>query len=209
MRDFSFYEQVGIILPGVVLVVGLSLIIPELRPYAPTPETDLGALGILLVVAYAAGHLVAGVGNFVERVFWFPFGGMPSNWVIGAKPRLLTSAQIQTLRTRLKSRCSLDVDLATIGQADWDKCFQQLYRDALVNAPGRIEVFNGNYGLNRGLASALLVVLAVALAKCALDLQTGLIVGAMTALMLYRMHRFGRHFAREVLLGFLNLLDQK
>lgn len=74
----------------------------------------------------------------------------------------------------------------------------------LVNNPGRIETFNGNYGLNRGIAAALLCLAAVVgtMSPNRWLLALGFVLVAV--IYVYRMQRFGIHFAKEVYLGFLN-----
>ena len=81
MKNLSFYEQAGIVVPGAVLLFGLFLIQPDLHDILAKDGITIGALGIFILLAYATGHLVAALGNVLEKVLWWPFGGMPSNWV--------------------------------------------------------------------------------------------------------------------------------
>lgn len=80
--------------------------------------------------------------------------------------------------------------------------------NAALEAAGRgslIQTFNGNCGPNRGIASGLLVVLAVAPAVPPLN---GLVpCGVLVAIGLAasRMHRFGTHCGRELFVLFLQL----
>src|SRR5688572_1244639 len=94
MRDMSLYEHLGILLPGSLLLFGLTVLIPEFIAYKPTAETELGGFGLFVIFAYVTGHVAAAFGNVLEKVYWLPWGGMPSNWVIGDKPRILTAVQI-------------------------------------------------------------------------------------------------------------------
>jgi hypothetical protein len=69
----------------------------------------------------------------------------------------------------------------------------------------RVETFNGNYGLNRGLSAAML---ALALGSLLLEPKrwvVSLILAFLGAVYLYRMHRFGVHYARELYNQFLLL----
>src|SRR5262249_32524865 len=97
------------------------------------------------------------------------------------------------------------VDLKTSTTKDWEPLFRQLYRDVLVNNPGRVEVFNGNYGLNRGLGSAFVVLAALFAAAPPHRWLAALVLIGAALIHLIRMQRFGLHFAREVFTGFLNL----
>ena len=65
----------------------------------------------------------------------------------------------------------------------------------------RIDTFN--YGLNRGLASACLVLLVVALARADWRISVGLLLAAV--IYGYRAYRFGVHYARELYVQFLVL----
>ena len=67
-------------------------------------------------------------------------------------------------------------------------------------------MFNGNYGLNRGIASALLIGMVLLLfVHGFIYWQTILIILVSVGVALYRMHRFGILYAREVFVQFLQL----
>jgi hypothetical protein len=94
MRKLSFYEQIGIVIPGSVLLFGIIVLQPDLRALFTKDGISVGGLGLFLLLAYASGHLVAAFGNMAEVGLWAPFGGMPSNWVTTDDPSLLTEQQI-------------------------------------------------------------------------------------------------------------------
>jgi hypothetical protein len=77
----SFYEQVGLVIPGAVLLFGLLFYFPALSALLAKDGISVGQLGIFMLLAYAAGHLIAAAGNLLETILWRPFGGMPTNWV--------------------------------------------------------------------------------------------------------------------------------
>ncbi|MBL8809844.1 MAG: hypothetical protein JNM43_06665, partial [Planctomycetaceae bacterium] len=88
----------------------------------------------------------------------------------------------------------------------WYGITRQIY--AAVSAAGRagrVDTFNGNYGLNRGLAASLLTIAILVLftGRSNWPYSVGLLLGAIAAL--YRMHRFARHYARELFVQFLQL----
>jgi hypothetical protein len=206
MRQFSFYEQIAILIPGTVFLVAIALICaPDL---VDPSKVDLGGFGLLVVIGYGAGHLMAAIGNLLETAFWRLFGGMPSDWVVKADPGIISAAQVTALQSQLRSRLSVDLPSITGMQAsEWSKCFRQLYADVRAHRPGLVETFNGNYGMSRGLASALLAVLLIYLVRSAPAIDWGLaaIILAVAIAFIVRMFRFGRNFAREVLLNFINL----
>ncbi len=68
-----------------------------------------------------------------------------------------------------------------------------------------MDTFNGNYGLNRGLAASLLVlaVLNIFSDWSQWSISIWFVVGA--GLAIYRMDRFGVHYGRELFVQFLTL----
>jgi hypothetical protein len=206
MNKLTFYEQVGIVIPGSVFLLGLILLLPDLRSIFAKDDISVGGLGLFVLVAYAAGHLIAAVGNVIEAVLWKCFGGMPSDWVTRASSSLVSGEQLELISERLRTRTGLIVpSIKECSPRRWRPIFGQLYRDVLANNPGRIETFNGNYGLNRGLsaAAAALAVATIIVTPERWAIATAWLV--VSAIFLYRAYRFGVHFAREVYYCFLAL----
>jgi hypothetical protein len=201
----SFSEQIGIVIPGSILVFGLALYYPALQILTAKDGMSVGELGLFVLIAYAAGHLIAAIANALEGLFWGILGGMPSDWVTRDPPALLSSQQIENLRTKVATRLNVTIDkMAGLDRKTWWPISRQIYADVAKNGkPDRIDTFNGNYGLNRGLASACLVLVVVALAHAHWMISAGLLLGAATYG--YRAYRFGVHYARELYLQFLVL----
>jgi hypothetical protein len=201
----TFYEQVGIVIPGSMLMFGLVLYYPELKLLTTKDSMSVGELGLFVLISYAAGHLIAAVANALEGLFWNILGGMPSDWVTRDPPSLLSAEQVENLRVKVGTR--LNVTIAKIADLDrkkWWPVSRQIYADVAKNGkPDRIDTFNGTYGLNRGLASACLVLAVVALAHADWLIAVGLLVAAV--IHSYRAYRFGVHYARELYLQFLVL----
>jgi hypothetical protein len=158
---------------------------------------SVGELGLFVLIAYAAGHLIAAIANALEGLFWSILGGMPSDWVTRDPPAPLSTEQVENLRAKIGTR--LNVTLAKIAGLDRKKRWpisRQIYADVAKNGkPDRVDTFNGNYGLNRGLSSACLVLTVVALAHMHWMIAVGLFATA--AIYSYRAYRFGVHYARE------------
>jgi hypothetical protein len=207
MKKFTFYEQVGIVIPGAVLLFGIIFYVPEVQTVLAKDGFSVGGFGVFVLVAYAAGHGVAALGNMIENVYWKPFGGMPTNWVIGRKPRLLSQPQIDLLEARVKQRLGLTIPpLRETQQRAWYPVTRQIYTDVeRYGKTQRVETFNGNYGLNRGLAAALLALAVISLIISPRQWYVWLGLLALSVVYAYRMQRFGQHYARELLNQFLSL----
>jgi hypothetical protein len=207
MNKLSFYEQVGIVIPGSVFLFGVMFYVPALRDVLAKDGISIGGLGIFVIISYAVGHLLAALGNGIENVYWRLKGGMPSNWIVGPNPRLLSSSQISKVEALVASRLGLSVPPFTeLTESAWHPIFRQIYSDVEHHGkPGRGDAFNGIYGLNRGLSAATfaLAVAIVILAPAQWIVSAGLLV--VSVVYLYRMHRFGVHYAHEVYNQFLLL----
>ena len=210
MTKMTFYEQVGVVIPGALFLFGMLLLFPQVKSVMADGGLTVGGFGLFVLIAYAAGHAVAAVANVLERIFWLPFGGMPSNWFIQASQSLLTAEQCECVRRRFRERYRIEVpELQALDRKRWEPLFGQLYRDVLQFNPGRIETFNGNYGLNRGLATALLCLVPNIL--LAAPPHRWFVVGGafvLAGVYGYRMYRFGVYFAREVFFGFISARTQ-
>lgn len=207
MRQFDHYEFTGILAPGVALLTGLAIVFPNVYALDSFKDVSVGGLGLFVVLAYVAGHLIQAVGNVLENIWWRAWGGMPSDWIRSKPNALLATEQVKALAAHAKRLLGLaDLDIGELTSKQWYAVTRQAHA-AIVSAgrAGRVETFNGNYGLNRGLAAALFVVslvsLAVQPARCEVA-AVGFVVGCLA---LYRMHRFARHYARELFVQFLQL----
>lgn len=206
-KQFDFYEFAGIVMPGAILLVGLSQVLQPLASLIPAKDMSLGSLGLLLILSYAAGHLIQTAGNVIEGLWWW-FPGMPSDWVRSDRWQLLSPPQRMLLEEHVPAKLGYPYPftLKSVDAKAWFGITRQIY--AAVSAAGRagrVDTFNGNYGLNRGLAASLIAVAVVALVagRSNWPYSVGLLVASFAAL--YRMHRFARHYARELLVQFLQL----
>jgi hypothetical protein len=205
----NFYDFAGILAPGAVAVYGLARIYPELGLIVRDEKISFGELGLLLILAYVAGHLLQSLGNLIEWLWWKPCGGMPTDWIRTRKRDILAEAQWKKLPAKIRQVLKIDCsdDLSTVSKKDWFSIRKQVY--SVVKKAGgaeRIDIFNGLYGMFRGVAAGLFVILVAAFNEVEQDrwkLYGVLLVLALFALI--RMHRFGVHYARELFVEFLNV----
>lgn len=204
MNKLTFYEQVGIVIPGSVLMVGLLFYFPALNALVAKDGVTLGQFGIFLLLSYAAGHFIAALGNLLESVLWWLFGGMPSDWVTKQQSSLLSTQQIAALETKVASRFGVNVTLPGLGRKVWWPISRQVYADVGKNGKvERIDTFNGDYGLNRGLSAACVALAVVAATQTQWHVVIGFFI--LAVVFAYRAYRFGVHYARELYLQFLVL----
>lgn len=202
---YNSYDYIGVIAPGTVVVFVLTVHYPALRTLLVNDGITVGGLGLFVLLAFITGHLLQAVGNIYEALLWKPFGGIPSNWIVSDKQSLVSKDQKEKIRSFLMNRYG-DFDWQTVSSKDWYSISRELYK--IIEAKGdiqRIEVFNRNYGLMRGVASAFAV--ASFLIAFILDSPVEYILYSVLGLALAtaRMYRFGVHYAREVYVSFLAL----
>ncbi len=206
MRQFDFYEFAGVIVPGAVFLTGLALAWPDGSQIDRLGDLSVGGLGLGVVLAYGAGHLIQAFGNMIEKAWWKAWKGMPSDWprtnahtLISPKQVSLLECQVGHLLDQPDFKLSEDVS-----PRDWYGIARQIY--AVVASKGRatrVDVFNGNYGLCRGLAASFLALLpSIALLGWP-GWRIALLLAFAFAIAIYRMHRFGVHYGREVFVQFL------
>ena len=202
----TFYEQVGIVIPGSVFLVGLLFYFPALNALMAKDGVTLGEFGIFLLLSYASGHLLAAVGNALEWLLWKVAGGMPTDWVTKTGgTSLLSASQIDAVQAKVNARFGSNLSkIPGMDRKTWFPISRQIYADIAKNGkPDRIDAFNGNYGLNRGLAAATLALAIVSLAEAQKGVAAALV--AVTVVYGYRAYRFARYYAREVYVQFLVL----
>lgn len=206
MKQFDFYEFAGLIVPGTTLLVALVTFFPNILPIASGSSVNLGQIAVGAVLAYGAGHVVQAFGNLLEAAWWKVMGGMPSDWVGKGATRFLHSKQLQALPDKIAEQLRID-GVTLDGDSRWNGITRQAY--AAVSASGRanrIDIFNGNYGLCRGLAASFLAVLFLIALRLGFSRPDALVLAATGFLLSgWRAHRFGVHYARELFVQFLQL----
>lgn len=163
MKQFDYYETIGVIAPGIVLLLGgVFLFFPEQQKNLITiSNISIGGLGLGLILAYVAGQLLQAVGNGLEKVWWWFWGGMPSDWIRENKHELVSAEQRELVQTRVKVMLNnTSFNLSSCNKNHWNSITRQIYA-AVSNAgcASRVYIFNGNYGLLRGIAAGLITLL--------------------------------------------------
>ncbi len=206
MKSLSFYEFAGIVLPGTIVLLGVSILFPNLKNILFNNSLSVGDFGLVLILAYTTGQIIQAIGNFVENVWWKFHGGMPSDWVRQKKGNLLTVSQSEKLVKLIHSKIDVKINLDEVGVNEWSSLTRQVYIMLInQNRTERIDIFNSYYGMNRGIAAAMVTLIGCSVFSelCSYKIILFLLVVALIAL--YRMNRFAKHYARELFLQFLEL----
>jgi hypothetical protein len=134
-----------------------------------------------------------------------PISACGSRVSVKPAPNLLAGPQIDRLLSHIRSRLGFELEtIIGLERRSWWPVSRQLYADVLKHGkPQRIDIFNGNYGLNRGLCASTAALCIVALFESDWWVAMGLL--AASSMYLFRAYRFGIHYARELYLQFLTL----
>lgn len=197
---FDPYEYIGVIIPGSVLILALTLIFPQLVPNF-TSSLSLGDLGLMVIFAFIAGHFVQAGGNLWETLVWKVLGGMPKNTALKTNSALLNEDQ----KTRLKAKLSDDFGGQTTeefaaGRGAIGELVIHIQQHGNII---RIETFNRTYGLMRGTAVAFFISAALVLRYLNEQVEIAVLLCSVGIVFTYRMVRFGQHYAREIFAEYL------
>lgn len=201
-QNFDPYEYIAIITPGSVVAAGVILLWPEARALVEIDGLSVGDLGMFLICAFVAGHLVQGLGNLVEWIAWAPFGGLPSRWL--RRPnRLVAPAQREAFLAKVAGLSGVEAP-ADLGGRQFDGLIRQVYaRLASAGRTSRVDLFNRTYGLMRGLTAAFLLLGAWFLIVRWPDVRYAIVASAAGIIASLRAWRFARYYTRELVAEFL------
>lgn len=207
MLKLDSYEFVGVIVPGVIVAYGFGLMFPELGLFVAAQKISFGELGLLLVLAFVAGQLTQAFGNIIEAIWWVG-RGWPRDWVLRRHGHVLAASQYEQFFKKVADTLRLArFDAAKTTSRDWAAINRQIY--ATVSNAGRaarVDLFNGNYGMFRGIVAAVVVVaVAGAIGHRIPDGRIYLGLVFVLVLALARMQRFAVYYSRELFVQFLEL----
>lgn len=199
------YETLGVAVPGAVIVLAASAALPEFREFFGKDAPSVGGLGIFVAMSYIAGQILQSLGNVLEKVVWAFLGGMPTDWIrTKKKTKLLSLQQLDKLNEVLKAKYTSFVTPEKIGEREWYAITREIY--AVLEKDGRverIESFNRNYGMLRGLAVGFLAAIVVYVLFNPADWKIPVVLAVASAMAIGRMVRFGTHYGRELFVQFL------
>lgn len=193
MEKLNIYEYVAVIVPGVVFLFGLGVMLPEGYVFHPVlMPKDMGTAAVHLFLAFALGHMLQVLGQYVHAYYWSDFGGFPTDWPFSRHHHELSPAVQQAVLAASGQSEAADLQ-------DWRRAVATVR--SLVTTEGfasRLETFHANYGMFRSTVVAGVLLLLV-MPWCTLDLWSicpVIVSGVVVSLL--GMHRFGVHYAREL-----------
>lgn len=211
MRDLTFYEFAGVFLPGAVVLIGLPLILFPPGALKQIPDLSLGGFGVGLIASYVAGHLLQAVGNLFEQMWWHAFDGMPTESARTKLEKLVGTK----VATKIDEKIQTHLDHTGFDRLACDaQTWRGIVREChtLVDTAGRAartEIFNGNYGLFRGLSTAFLFLSLVSVLTAPEYVVRHTVLTSCFLLAVSRMHRFAMYYARELFVEFSAISKDK
>lgn len=196
-KEFSFYEFVGIIVPSAIFLYSTQLIIEFVYQKQIVDFGKIGETAIFVIVCYGVGHILQSLGNIFENILWFIYGGMPSKWLT-SKNRFGKNLFDKPLNDKISEKVKLQFGdgISDYGRLTYNLIF-------LKEKTARIDIFNGNYSLFRGLSVCFLLITIMCGFFFSLQIATLATIPFFLSLM--RMIRFAKYYATETFRTLYNL----
>ena len=209
MRNFTYYEFTGVLVPGATVLFSIALVYPGVMEASSLVDISIGGFGLFIVLSYALGHLVQAVGHFLEKyLWWMAWGGHPVDWLRTKPTKLLADNQLQRLLDLLPRRLGLEpFSIRDLDFRAWEAITKQIRAQVMreERSPHRVDTFNGNFSMHRGLCIGFSF---IAIAEMFIDPTRWIIVAlAVVAALatLWFMHIFACFYARELFVQFIEL----
>jgi len=212
-EKLEYYDLLGTLVPGVLVVSWCAICFPQLSGIASASGLN-ELFGVLAGIALAvfAGQLVQTFGSLIEPLLYWSWGGAPSDRALEqGLGRYLPKDAALRIRGKLQARVASDASLHSLF----------LHAMQLTDAAGvgRAARFNGLYAYHRSLVVFVIVALFVALTswRCGLlatwpwSHAAAVVVGLLALFMLawYRAKQRAFYYVREVLLTAENVIDER
>ncbi len=206
MRNFDYYEFAGIFVPGAVALFGLSLVIQEVNTLLLSNQNQFSAISIMLVISYACGYLVQAVGNILEKMWWKFRKGWPTDWIMIES----NNTYSEHWRESIYSHFMSEGKNPFVNKRTWIGFTREIYAEIkAASLHDRVDFFNGSYGLTRGIASSLILILIVVVVLKGVIINVCLSLVVAIVLSIYSMDKYARTYARELFAQYVYLIKSK
>ena len=204
-KAYDAYDVIGVITPGVVVALLLAIESAQFRTLLGEDGFSVGDLGLFLVISFVLGHLIQSFGNLIELMVW-PIGGLPTNRLRFTSQNLVTPSQRDAFAAQVRAMESSDIPPESYDRNEWRAVISRAYaRVRNAGRSARIDVANRTYGLFRGLAAAFAVSLGWYSVAYRDKSEVMLLLSFMLVAAVWRMRRVGVHYARALILEFIDL----
>jgi len=167
---FNFYDFVGYVIPGALLLGLLYWASISFFALPLTVKVDSIGESILFVASsYFAGHLVQALGNVLEAREVKKWGGWYSVQFLRDSDTHYTPQFKREIKRIAEKMFGLSPEAETTNSVSKDKRYQEIFNlcYALIVQEGaatHTEIFNGIYSLYRGMLAAVWIGLVISLA---------------------------------------------
>ena len=158
-QKFSYYDVLGIIVPGVLVISFMCATIHWLGvsiDYPPAPEAI--AVIVFTVLCLFTGYVVQALASLLEPFYFWSWGGSPSTNLLDGK----TPMRNFSLRDAARIKSVLEAAIAKCDGVSAKLASADLFSFAISTVnhepAGRVDTFNAIYAYHRGLVTALLLI---------------------------------------------------
>jgi hypothetical protein len=207
MKQFSLYDVLGVLAPGAVVVIGALALHPSLTGLLTDKGLSTGEFGLVVLLSYVVGNIVAGLANLLERPYLALKGGRHTKWAQKPSQNIITAEEFDRLESKLHKVGILKQNqtIESLSSDEWWGITREIH--AFLDSrklTNRIEIFNAQFGMNRGIATAFIVILAASLWHLGLHAwRYEILLAACAIISVYRMQKFSAYYAQTLFRTFL------
>lgn len=207
-EKFDYYDLLGHIIPGLVLIGGAYLLLYWFGVEVKIPViSDAVTAVVILGMAIFSGNLLQALSSLLEPFYFWTWGGMPSNKLLAGKSRRISAVYLSILKDTVKGHIAVSKTETNEAKGELENRDIFMHCLTLCNQKslGRINRFNSLYAYHRALTTlslVFLVITIIALIKVSVPagalwvILTEIIV---TLILWNRTRQRGFYFAEEVL----------
>ena len=211
-EKFEFYDVLGILVPGSMLLGFMAVSFPEVASsFASVGFPNVFAVICLIAVAAFLGHLVQAISSLLEPIFNWTWRGRPSERALreGLGMRYFPADAARRIRGKLAS---------IVGETASDRSlFLYATQKAETSGNARVTKFNGLYAYHRAMLALVLLALSILLASMCwgaierwpISEKLEILVAGLFLLVVFwfRAKQRGFYYVREVLSTAERLID--
>lgn len=154
---FSYYDVIANIVPGLITLGLMIWLFGFFDITFAFNTSEILGVGLGLAVAYAIGHVLQALSSFLQPIYFYLWGGRPSDNLLSGRNSMLGGGRDQIV-AQLKESFRIN------NKTD-DEEYSEIFTRAmsLVSAEkiGRVEAFNASYAFHRALLTTAWILASV------------------------------------------------